>query len=238
MLKQLKGFVLGAGLLAGLNAHAIIISGDQVTAGGKQVALQGLEWLSLDHTAGFSRVDIEDGFTDRFGNSWNAGDWRYASRLETSTLLQSLWGGAPDMWHSSSFDGADWFIGNFQGIQFDSGYGENRINGTSGDEWQTADGALFFFGNTGECVHFAYTCWGQVGTLEYYNGNTEGLFTKPGGLSSTSSNVTSPFLAISDAGSLLVRTVKNPINVSESSGLMLFGLGLIGLIGSRRFRSQ
>jgi len=77
------------------NAHASIISGDHTTAGGKTVNLQGLEWLSFDHTMGLSRTTIEgaSGWTDNYATTYDADSWRYATRAETSALLQSLWDG-------------------------------------------------------------------------------------------------------------------------------------------------
>ena len=246
MLKQLKGFVLGAGLLVGLNAHAIIISGDQVTAGGKQVALQGLEWLSLDHTAGLSRADIEDGFTDRFGTVWNVGDWRYATRTETTTLLSSLWGGiwtgVQGAWQSSNYDGASWFINTFQGLQYDAGFGNERIDKTYTlpGGYINHDASEFFFGNDYEChSSYDFTCYGLVQVADYHRESNDtqkaGWLHKSYGLSMEASN--SSTLDISSQalrGSLLVRVAKAPVDVPESSGLMLLGLGLLGVVARRR----
>ncbi|MFT6898492.1 MAG: hypothetical protein ACJA13_002913, partial [Paraglaciecola sp.] len=43
-------------------ANAVIISGTQLTDSGKIVNLQGLEWLSLDHTLGINSIDLVNGF--------------------------------------------------------------------------------------------------------------------------------------------------------------------------------
>lgn len=245
MLKQLKGFALGAGLLAGLNAHAGIISGDQLTAGGKQVALQGLEWLSLDHTAGLSRADIEDGFTDRFGTVWNAGDWRYATRTETTMLLNSLWGGVwtgqLGGWQSSNYDGASWFINAFEGLQYDVGFGDARIDKTYTFRggYTNHDSSEFFFGNDYEChSSYDFTCYGLVQVADYHRESNDaqktGWLHKNYGLSMEASNIST--LDISSQayrGSLLVRVAKAPVDVPESGGLMLLGLGVFGVVVRR-----
>jgi len=64
-------------------ANAGLVSGNHTTAEGKTVALQDLEWMSLDHTAGLSRGTVEGGFTDNFGTTWDAGVWAYATREQT-----------------------------------------------------------------------------------------------------------------------------------------------------------
>ncbi|WP_039918683.1 PEP-CTERM sorting domain-containing protein [Cellvibrio mixtus] len=249
MLKQFKSLILGVGALMGVNAHAVIISGDQVTSGGKQVALQGLEWLSLDHTVGFSRADIEDGFTDRFGNTWNAGDWRYATRAETTTLLSSLWGGVwtgeLGGWQSSNHDGASWFINAFEGLAYDSGFGNGRIDKTYTfpGGYKNHDFSQFFFGNQYECNgRYDFTCYGLVQVADYHsssnNSEKTGWLHKGYGLSMQASNIAT--LSISSGvsrGSLLVRTAREPVNVPESSGLILLGLGLLGMMTRRRFKS-
>lgn len=66
-------------------SNATLISGQRILSNGKSVALQGLGWLPLTYTSGMSRTDIEDGFTDHFGNTWDSSYWRYATRAETET---------------------------------------------------------------------------------------------------------------------------------------------------------
>jgi len=134
-------------------ANAGIISGDYTLENGQNVALQGLEWLSLDYTAGLSRTDIEDGFTDRYGNSWQVGEWQYATRAQTETLLGSLWNGTYAGFSAEDAIGANWFITQFGGLSYDTGYGVDRIDGKRNNSRSTnEDSSQFFFGEDGDCV--------------------------------------------------------------------------------------
>lgn len=158
-----------------LPAHAGLISGAHSTDGGKTVALQGLEWMSLEHTANISRNTIEDanGFTDRYGTTWASDDWRYATRVETETLLGSLWGGVYDGWSADNADGAKWFINNFGGIAYDRGYGNNRIDYKHNNFGKTQlDFSGFYFGLDGDCsTNKKVSCEGIVYHAENYNRN-------------------------------------------------------------------
>jgi len=149
---------------------AAIISGTYFTEDNKKVDLQGLEWLSLDHTAGLSRTYIEsdEGWTDQFGNSYSANEWRYATRVETETLLNSLWDQKYSGFSLSNYDGSSWFRENFEFIFHDTGYGEDRIDGSQFYEPEklTEDAAGFYFGDLFECsVSETYSCYGLV--VEY-----------------------------------------------------------------------
>ena len=112
--------LLGSAICAiSLNTSASIISGVHTLSDGREVALQGLEWLSLEHTANMSRNEVEGGFTDQYGMVWADDDWRYASRTETETLLGSLWDNVYNGWSNGNYIGSKWFIDNFQGLGFD-----------------------------------------------------------------------------------------------------------------------
>lgn len=145
-------------------AQAAFISGTHYTDGSKLVALQDLEWMSLEHSADLTRSDIEDGFTDSYGVTWSAGEWRYATRGETETLLGSLWGGVWSGWASSNADGATWFLNHFWGIAFDYYQDGLRIDGSINNESFTEfNYSFFFFGNPYECsTHTGAFCIGGV----------------------------------------------------------------------------
>lgn len=194
-------------------ATAGVISGSAVTAGGKTVNLQGMEWLSLDKTRGYSRSQIEAGQDGLF----DAG-WRYANRQETSLLLQSLWGGVQGgSWANG--DGADWFFQHLGG----------------GDLWaQHNQLHSFFYGTSGECTAIAIeSCLGKYGVSYSNVGHPPtGWFLDEFGLSASAAPMTVPIGENSSSfGSLLVRDSK----VVSEPGTLLLALGAcLGLAGRRR----
>ncbi|MBL7001114.1 MAG: hypothetical protein ISR73_14715, partial [Gammaproteobacteria bacterium] len=127
--------------------NATIISGVQYTGEGKFVALNDLEWLSLDVTAGYSRTSIEDGTA----GTWLADGWRYSTRLETEALLDSLWGQTTEGYHWDNFDGASWFINNFGALWTYTNHLNRNISETH-----------FFFGQPRECFGSDHSCIGSV----------------------------------------------------------------------------
>ena len=141
-IKKLSTILISSMLAAtSIFADASILSGPQSTSGGKAVDLQGLEWMSLDHTAGLSREDVELGFTDRYDTVWGAGEWIYASRKQTEAMLGSLWGGTYNGHSADNADGAEWFLDHFGGLAYDDGYGEDRISRAwSNDNWTEYEG--------------------------------------------------------------------------------------------------
>lgn len=242
-------------LVTSFVGNASLISGAHSTGAGKTVNLQGLEWMSLDYTAGLSRSFIEGGFTDNYGQVWQAGEWRYATRAETGMLLNSLWGGVYDWWATDNADGAAWFIENFMGLAFDTGTGIDRVDGTQSNAlWRDYDWSDFFFGKEGECsADSTDSCLGTVGWMSDYRQNLASfnVFTsvvelahlsgEPMGwigdntgaeFNWTPANLTTNIDA-SDAtlGSLLVRKASA---VPEPSALAIMALGLLVLSIRRR----
>ncbi len=176
--KFLKAALIGTALTfaAFTNvANAGLISGSHTTDGGKTVDLQGLDWLSFEHTAGLSRNDVESGFTDTYGTSWDANYWRYATRSETEILLGSLWDQKWDGWSGSNFDGANWFLSAFSGLGYDTGYGTSRVDGKRNDSaFTNHDYTNFFFGADKECNDdTSVGCFGQVAATEQFNSTIE-----------------------------------------------------------------
>lgn len=150
-----------------VSANAGLISGEQSFQNSQgqaqQVNLQGLEWLSLDHTFGIAREDIENqAWTDNNGTTWQAGDWRFATRQETNDLINSIWGGTFDGWGHSNYQGVSWFDENFgliNGSHSDSGFVDYQF-------------AWFNYGQTNECITDAsQTCQGYIALAEDYVGS-------------------------------------------------------------------
>lgn len=167
-------FIITALWMVSLAANAGIVSGPHVTVGGKNVNLQGLEWLTLDHTSGISRDIIESvsGWTDNFGNFYAASEWRYATLAETGLLLESIWGGTADGYSNDNYDGASWFSMHFSMPAFDDVGGTNTDALATGEDW-----AGFYYGETEACVPVAeYSCFGYVSLLENYAEDIEGRF--------------------------------------------------------------
>jgi len=257
---DLKATLAAAALLGSISAaNAGLISGAHTTIGGKDVALQGYEWMSLDHTAGLSRETIENvnGFTDRYGTTWDAGDWVYASRTQTEVLMNSLWGGTYDGWATESVDGTKWFLENFGELKGDTWTGTTRTDGVKTDVFGGDFQSSFFFGNDGECsVDTARTCigiaryfaevdevWGawnvKTKTREPSNvaggpvALTDGMYGYDTGSTTTNWAVWKNARVRNVEGSLLIRAV----DVPEPSTLAIFALGLMGL-ASRRLKKQ
>jgi len=177
---------------------------------GEYADLQGLDWLSLDMTAGQSRQDVE---RDYYGGYLIDG-WRYASRKETEDLLGSLWGGVND-WDIGNLSGADWFLETF---------GKTNITSIS------SYSASFLFGNEGDCTTITHeSCIGRVAI-----NNGDGSFREDLGLDAgiSSQNDTAQNVRGSIYSSLLVRDTISPVPVPAAAWLM--GSGLLGLFGLSR----
>lgn len=253
-------------LILSMPAQAGFISGHHTyisqTGEEKPVALQGLEWMPLSYTAGFSRDNIENesGFTDRFNNVWKKGDWRYATRLETETLLGSLWGGTYTAYTKESHVGALWFKNNFGMLAYDVGHGSVRMELDYSTEWLTGfDYSSAIYGTDKECSsEYGLSCelivalfsnnsnntWGTdiyTGkSIMTYIANTgsAGYFSECNGLNTGYNRcqyyIKNDFLDPS-IGSMLVRNIQSPPHsVPTPSIVSLIALGFIGLVFNRR----
>lgn len=253
---MIKKITLALCLFASSVCHAAFISGNHTLSNGKSVALQGLEWMPLTYTSNMSRLDIEDGFTDHFGNLWAVGDWQYATRAQTETLINSLWGGVYDGWSNDNYIGASWFLNHFGGLAFDTGSGPGRVAGTlSAAPYTNLDRSDFFFGQDGEC-NPARSCLGSISTFDNHdavlnnfnmstgqydtytaNSGAAGLIEDKFGsdVGRTGFNgVLFKFIGDTTVGSLLVRQANTTTPVPAPSVLTLLGLALFTIAVRRK----
>jgi hypothetical protein len=195
-------------LFISVQVNATIISGEQFTPAGKSVSLQGLDWLSLDHTSGISRLDIESdsGFTDNYGSIFSKDYWRYATRAETEILVLSL--------------GANLYQKKLTESHYDAGIWFHENLGKLGDNF-----TFFNYGESFRCSSdINLTCSGMLRlhsqledndqaklSLTYYDPNR-------GWRSRTDYTHNDK----SDLGNLLVRESTVP----EPSSLIILGVGL------------
>lgn len=199
------------------DANAMSISGVHTTAGGKNVELSNLEWLTWDQTVGISRNDIEAGN----GNTFIADGWRYASRSEFEDLFDSLWGGVTDGADALNYDGTQWLYDN--------------LDRTSGVE-QNA-----YFGADGECEPSPQrTCGGYYANELYQQGR--GFLHDFYGVSFGASPAVNGNYAYDksiqriDWSSALVRSDVSAVPIPAALPLFGTGLALMGFLSWRRKR--
>ncbi len=174
-----------------------------------------LEFLAFETTIGRSWSDI----SGQFGFGGDFEDYRYASRVETETLLDALWGGTNEFFHASNSAGANRFLSTL-----------GFINGTPG---QTQVNALFLFGTNADCSpgDSSVVCLAQVSTVP----DGRGYFTDGRGLSEgvdpgNVQDFQSIFTTASNLGSLLVKEATVP----EPGTLLLTLCGLAPLLARRQ----
>ncbi|MCP5144761.1 MAG: hypothetical protein H6978_08045 [Gammaproteobacteria bacterium] len=222
--------ILCLGAVVEAASAAVVNSGTSTNAD-----LQGLEWLSLDVTAGMSREDVEASAL------LTTEGWRYATRSETEALINSLWGGVYNGYSPDNAPGA---------LDFLTTWG---ILSTANSGYTNPKSSSFIFGESGACdASPAYSCLGTVTHFDdsphgwlVLNVNT-GLNESPyvsGMVGFFSDNVGGNF-GVTDSNQLRLNVSQNAATgsllVREASpvplppALSFLALGLFSLIGARR----
>lgn len=213
-------------------ASAIVINSSSST----NADLQGLEWLSLDVTAGMSRQEVEN------STLITSGEWRYATRSETETLINSLWGGVYNGHSADNAPGALDFLTNWSALHVSlAGYTNPKqssfLFGDAGDchplPFYICVGNVQHFDNSPHTWTVTNVITGATETPYVANSGVVGYFSEfsGGDFGLNSINSTMYFTNSSTSvGSLLVRDAAVPLPPT----LSIFLLGLIPLLLRRR----
>ena len=241
------------------NAAIIDISNTNTEyASGMFSDLQGLQWLSLEQTQGQSRESIESGF----GNYFSEG-WRYATALETETLINSVWGGNYSGYSQDNASGAKWLIDVFSSGALTPAHVQSGSysNGASFFDYSGRSQIQFIYGYENDCsFDINRSCYGVSVYAEEFtssmhdpldihtNQQISGLFLNPSsvgyfddlrglniGQYDRSANSGQPILD----NNVVFQNVGHLLvrSVPEPSIIVLFGAGIIGL-GLVRRRKQ
>ena len=174
--------------------------------------LGGLEWLEFDVTRGLSSAEVTSDILD----SYDGGNWRYATTAQAEALITSLAGGnfTNSGWNENYFAGVNWFqmaFGSFPLSYFTEHY--------------------FMYDKD------AYGAGlGRAGYTALNQGNGKGWLSQSWGVSGGLATVRGLGGGSSSYSHMLVRNLSGTPSqdVPEPSTLIIFALGLIGL-ASRRF---
>jgi hypothetical protein len=205
-------------------AEATIISGMQNVAGVGNVNMGGLQWLSLNHTSGMSRAEVELSLQNH--NNFGSGEfgWRYATLSEVKALLDQISVSSNFSYETGNLLGAEWFLSLFDPL-------EEFYNVRSRSYSYTHHArSTFFYGNDNECI--ASTLHSCVGTVRYTLDSSLNMFNDVG-MFSYPEGTQDKVYSSHGTGSLLVRTVPEPATV------VLFLVGLAYLtVAVRRKRTE
>lgn len=209
-------------LMVSFGSAGGIVSTASTLSNGSTPDLQGLEWLSLDHTRNYSYNDVDSmlasGLVDVYGTTWAANTWRYATQLETQNLLRSLYGWVAEV-HPSNYAGVKWWQEHLGLLAFDF-YPDGTINGANptGQTNSGFDYVSFLYGSAGACYPQPSSCLGNLEIYESYpsgshSGEAVGIFRSSWGLNAyadpTSNDSVDPDTSRYEYGSLLVRSLDN-----------------------------
>jgi len=206
-------------------ANATVISGNQTTADGKIVNLSGLEWLSFDHE-GYSTLGVSRSAISASDSKWSVNGWRYASYGEVMALNDSL-----NLIRANN-------INNEDGIAFilnlwDS-YTQPENTGIQ-SEFDRLYGAIGAYDANGTRTGFGWLQY--ISSYEIFRTNGDGSIVQTTTYSSYGRWTTSSIDPSRNPtyGSFLVRESQS---IPEPSILVLFSIGLLGLMYARRMKVE
>lgn len=189
--------------------------------------IQNLSWLELTATANMTRSQVEADMSS--GGSLDG--WRYATRTEVETLLDSLWGGVTEGWHTSNYEGARTYLDVFGVSDLYAAYNNSGYM-PDGYTWWNA-----LFGSEGDgCFDATQMCRAEVvikDSLYGYDGDSIGWFQDGYGLS-YGADLSSNNQISQTTNSAWAYQAYHLVSVSAvpvPSAIWLFGSGLLGLIG-------
>jgi len=195
--------------------------------------IENIQWLELTETANMSRISVEA----ELGSGGLFDGWRYATRTETETLYDNLWGGTTEGWSTDNYNGAQLFFDTF-GISDTYAYSGNSGYSPGGNaQWQA------YFGESSECGGSStFTCTANIIIEDVAFGGSQnlGYFLDENGLSTgidaiNSQSYISKRGSGEGLGSHLVRDVSA---VPIPASIWLLGSGFIGLTGFAKRKTK
>ena len=188
--------------------------------------IENIQWLELTETANMSRNTVESELVS--GGLFDG--WRYATRTETETLYDNLWGGTTEGWSTDNYNGARAFFNAFGISENNAAYGNSGYSPGGNAQWET------YFGDSSECGGSnIFTCNANIVIEDIAFGGSQnlGFFEDSHGLSTGIDSINLQEYIDKNGSGLAMSShlVRDISAVPVPAAVWLFGSGLIGLVG-------